>query len=61
VLIDGDVTQDDLELAARICARFGQGKEADQVEVQINELDGSSQTLKVEPIHPNDFPKEWYV
>ncbi|MCW9025607.1 MAG: tRNA (5-methylaminomethyl-2-thiouridylate)-methyltransferase [Gammaproteobacteria bacterium] len=61
VLIDGEATDDDLELVARICARFGQGKEAEQVEVQINEIDGSSQTLKVEPIHPDDFPEEWYV
>ena len=61
VLIDGDTAAEDLDLAAQITARFSQGRNADRVEVQIQLLDGSSQTLCVRPIAAEAMPGEWYL
>ncbi len=62
VLIDGDpVSDDDLDLAARITARFSQGRNADQVEVAIVKPDGDSLSLQVAPFAGEAIPGEWYL
>jgi len=61
VLIDGEPSAQDLELAARITARFSQGREAGQVTVEINTKGGSSMNLKVVPLTSEDIPQEWYI
>ena len=61
VLIDGDTAAEDLDLAAQITARFSQGRNADRVEVEIQLLDGSSQTLCVRPIAAEAIPGDWYL
>ena len=61
VLIDGTMSDDDLVLAARLTARFGSGKTADEVEVEATLLDGSTKQLKVEPLPPTQLKEEWYV
>lgn len=59
-LIDGTPTPDDLQLAASITARYGQGRDAESVEVKIKARDGSEQTVQVKPF-AKDLPKEWYI
>jgi len=61
VLLDGKTTADDLKLAAEITARFGKGREADEVTVSINDKTGAGQELKVQPMEPDLIPKEWYL
>ena len=61
VLIDGDMTQEDLELVAQITARFSQGRDAQQVEVKLQQLDGSSQTLRVRALDREVLPRAWYL
>jgi len=61
VLIDGEITQDDLDLAAQITARFSQGRDVDEVEVEVQLLDGSSQKLRVRPIAGEAIPGDWYL
>jgi tRNA U34 2-thiouridine synthase MnmA/TrmU len=61
VLIDGDVSQKDLTLAAQITARFGQGRDASRVEVEIHTCDGATQTLTVAPLGSDDIPGDWYL
>ncbi len=61
VLIDGEITAADLDLAAQITARFSQGRDADKVEVEVQLLDGSSQTLHVRPIAGEAIPRDWYL
>ncbi|GAB6141395.1 DUF814 domain-containing protein [Methylosoma difficile] len=61
VLLDGEPSAEDLFLAASITARFGQGREAEQVAVDITFQDGSVRSLQVKPIKKEDFPKEWYI
>jgi tRNA-specific 2-thiouridylase len=61
VLVDGEVSEDDLALAARLTARFSQGREADQVRVEICRRDGESSTLQVRPLGRDQIPQEWYL
>ena len=61
VLVDGEVNDDDLELAARLTARFGRGKSADEVTIEATFTDGVVKELTVEPLPPSQLQEEWYV
>lgn len=60
-LVDGELSAAEVELAARIVARYGQGREADQVEVEYRERDGSTRTLRVAPLPADELPKAWIL
>lgn len=60
-LLDGKASQEDLELASQIVARFSQGRSAEQVDVEVMDLSGVSQLLKVKPMGPADFQEAWRV
>ncbi|MCK5355955.1 MAG: tRNA (5-methylaminomethyl-2-thiouridylate)-methyltransferase [Methyloprofundus sp.] len=60
VLIDGKPNPEDLELAARITARYGQGRDAEEVEVQVLQ-EGVEKSLYVKPLAKQELPKEWHV
>ena len=47
--------------AARILARYSQGRTAEQVEVELTLLDGTSKLLQVAPLKPNEIPDGWHV
>jgi tRNA-uridine 2-sulfurtransferase len=59
-LIDGHPSEQDLQLAARITARYGQGRDADQVVVRIVQQ-GDEQQIKVVPLPAADIPQEWHI
>jgi len=61
VLVDGEVSDDDLTLAARVAARFGQGRSAETVTVAISRPDGTTFERKVAPLPPSEMHEEWYV
>ncbi len=61
VLIDGTPTEEDLNLAAQIVARYGKGKEADEVTVEIHPLDGEPQEVIVAPLSPAEISAEWMI
>ncbi len=60
-LLDGEAAGDDLELAARLVARFSQGRNAAQVEVEIRMPDGASRSLQVAPLDTAEIPQAWYL
>jgi len=60
-LLDGKISPEDLELAARIVARYSQGRSADQVELEVREKDGTTQTLSVAPMAPHEIQPEWQL
>lgn len=60
-LIDGTPSEDDLELAAQITARYGQGREAEMVEVTIRNQQGEERNIQVKPLAADDIPQEWFV
>lgn len=60
-LIDGEASDDDLTLAARIVARYSQGKGADEVEIELMDREGNSRLLKVVPLQAHEVPEGWHI
>jgi tRNA-specific 2-thiouridylase len=60
-LLDGDVNDDEMRLAAAIVARYSQGKNSDQVSVRVQYLNGSTQDLDVAPLTPIEVADDWHV
>ena len=60
-LIDGDADADDLALAARLTARFGQGRDAEQVAVAVTDRGGHTHLLQVAPLRAKEIPPAWYL
>ena len=60
-LIDGNASRDDVALAARILARYSQGRSADLVSVCVQHLGGVDEQLSVAPLAPADLLEEWHV
>lgn len=61
VLVDGTPTADDMVLAARLGARFGQGREAPLVQVEIGSPDGVVRVIEVAPLPLDQVPQAWYL
>ncbi len=60
VLIDGVPSSEDFELAGRIMARYGQGRDADLVTVAIRDGD-EEREIQVKPLSVDEMPEEWFV
>jgi hypothetical protein len=60
-LIDGSPGEDGLRLAARIVARYSQGRAAEAVELELAEPDGATSSLRVRPLPAQDLPAEWIL
>ncbi|MDH3371686.1 MAG: tRNA (5-methylaminomethyl-2-thiouridylate)-methyltransferase [Gammaproteobacteria bacterium] len=61
VLIDGNPGEKDIELAARLTARFGRGREAETVTLTVTDTAGNSREWQVAPMPANVIPPEWYL
>jgi len=61
VLAEGELNEDDLLLAARLTARFGQGRDAGRVTVEIHPHGAVPRSIEVEPMHPDEIPESWYL
>jgi tRNA U34 2-thiouridine synthase MnmA/TrmU len=61
VLVEGEVNEDDLQLAARLTARFGHGRDVPSVEVTVTDTAGNDRVLTVAPIPANEIPEAWYL
>jgi tRNA-specific 2-thiouridylase len=60
-LVDGDPDAADLQLAARILARYGQGRDAAEVSVAITQPKGVAEEFTVVPLPAQDVPGGWHV
>lgn len=62
VLVDGTPSDTDLQLAARLSARFGQGRDAEEVQICIRDpLQQQEQHIKIKPLKSHEIPESWYV
>ncbi len=61
ILIDGETDEEDIQLAARIAARFTQGRDAEQVEIRCQLPYGEERLIQVTPMPGHEIPKEWYL
>lgn len=60
-LIDGSVSEADTMLAARLAARFSQGRDEPHVRFSVHHLDGRESMLEVPPLRDDTIPKQWYI
>ena len=60
-LIDGEPNQEDLKIAAKILARYSQGREQDSVDIEVKLTVGVAQKFSVKPLGVDEIPKAWFV
>lgn len=60
-MIDGKLEAGDLELAARLVARFSQGKDAEIVELEFSDHGSEPELISVAPLKPHEIPQGWYI
>lgn len=60
-LVDGVLDEDDVELAARVVARYSQGREAPRVTVRYTPLAGTARDITVEPLPVAQLPTDWHL
>ena len=60
-LIDGNPNAEDIQLAAQIAARFGQGKNEPQVELEVFYLNKESKKISIKPLDVHLIEKSWYI
>ena len=61
VLLDGEISAADIELAARLTARFSQGRDADRVTIEVNPKGSDTHSLDVVPLPTDEIPAGWYL
>ena len=61
VLLQGEADDSDLELAARLTARYSQGRDKEQVSIRVTRTDGKSSLLAVSPLAVNEIPRNWFL
>ena len=61
VLLDGEISAADIELAARLTARFSQGRDADRVTIEVNPKGNDTHSLDVVPLPTDEIPAGWYL
>ncbi len=61
MLVSGEAGGDDLQLAARLAARFSQGRDSEEVTVAVNDGQGNGQMLTVRPLTADEIPANWYL
>ncbi|HUW97848.1 MAG TPA: hypothetical protein VMV40_03255 [Acidiferrobacter sp.] len=61
VLLQGDTDEADLDLAASITARFGQGRAAPSVRVAVGQPGGSQDLRDTKPLPSHAFDACWYL
>ena len=60
-LIDGEPGKEDLQLAAKLVARYSKGRDTDAVTVEIHHYGGDSESFTVVPMKPHEVPEEWHI
>jgi hypothetical protein len=61
-LVDGELRDDtDAELAARLVARYSQGRDAETVTLRLSRPGMPPRELSVQPLHPDEIPAAWQI
>jgi tRNA-specific 2-thiouridylase len=61
VLLDGELTAEDIQLAARLTARFSQGRDAELVTIEVKPMDADAHSVGVIPLTTDEIPAGWYI
>lgn len=60
-LVDGQPTEQDLQLAARLTARYGKAQALEQAEIRVTEPNGGQRLMMINPISADNVPQAWFV
>jgi hypothetical protein len=60
-LVDGEPDEADIALAARIVARYSQGRREPVVEVEYTDRQGEVRSLQAVPLPPHELPEAWIL
>jgi len=60
-LVDGELSDEEFRNAARIAARFSQGRAADSVTVKTTSKDGEEKQFNITPMPVSEIKQEWYI
>ncbi len=60
-LVDGEPNADDIQIAAKLAARYSQGRGEPSVETTIHFEDGTKQDLLVTPYDSHEVPDQWHI
>ena len=60
-MVDGDIKPEDFELAAGVVARYGQGRDAEQVEVHIFVPSEDTKIMNIRPLPVEQVNEDWHV
>lgn len=60
-LIDGLVDSSDIETAARLVARYGQGRDEVSVKIEVRQPDGVCNLVTVNPFKAEEVPSAWIL
>ena len=60
-LIDGKPNQKDLKMAARILARYSQGRDRKKVDVEVRLDSGVLQQFIVQPLSVEEVSQDWMI
>ena len=60
-VIDGKLSEANLTLAAKIAARYGQGKNEENVEMQLKYPNGTQKKLTIKPFEIHEIKDEWII
>jgi len=60
-IIDGKPNQKDLKTAAKILARYSQGRETENVDVEVRLDSGVMQQFSVKPFLVEEISKDWMI
>lgn len=60
-LIDGELSEDDVQLCARILARYSQGRDADAVTVEVKHPDTPQRPMTVAPLRVSEVEEAWHI
>jgi tRNA U34 2-thiouridine synthase MnmA/TrmU len=62
VLVEGEgLSEEDIQLAARLTARFGRGREAASVKIEVSRPGQAPRLIDVAPLPADDVPADWYL
>ena len=60
VLLEGDPEEGDIQLACRLAARFGQGRDRAEVNMSVQSR-GQKESFAIIPMPAHEIPQAWYI
>jgi len=60
-LLDGELSANDYQTAAKVLARYRKGRNEEKVSVPLHQKDGTQMDLNVSPFNANEILPDWHI